>query len=74
MLSARSRTALVLSALALCGFQGCLALSFGGKEIHEVHDDLRPRVDALEARVQMLEQNNPTAFSSVPPRLPPVGE
>jgi len=73
MLFLRDRTALVLAAAALCCCSGCLALSFGGKEIHEFSDDLRPRIEALEARVQILEQDQ-SGISMVVPHLPPVGE
>ncbi|MCY2963584.1 MAG: hypothetical protein NT069_08045 [Planctomycetota bacterium] len=68
MIPHRSRGALVVGLIALCGSSGCIALSFGSKEIHEVDATLEQRIESLEARVQMLESGT-QVLGTVPPEL-----
>ena len=64
------RSTLLLSLAALCGCSGCIALSFGSKEVHEVDVNLEERVSSLEARVNALESGG-AIIRHVPPALSP---
>jgi hypothetical protein len=71
MIPLRSRGALAVGLIALCGSSGCIALSFGSKEVHEVDGTLEQRVQSLEARVQMLETGT-ESLGNVPPAHTPA--